>query len=162
MINRAIAKAYCRDDISKIENYNEAVNDPTQSWHIHHRNELTLVGEFAHTAEDLQRMNMYYNRPSGELIFLTKAEHSRIHANRKALSHETRKKLSNAMKVTRAKMHNLSKFQRKKIADQLNAYWESIEGNVEYRYFYNTTYRDVVKAYCNIVCHQNKKSAEIC
>lgn len=73
------AYSYCKDDISKIENYEKAVNDNTQMYEIHHRNELTLDGKFAHTKEDLIRMNMYYDRPCNELIFLTKAEHTSLH-----------------------------------------------------------------------------------
>ena len=73
MINERNAKMYCKNDISKIENYKKAVNDNTQMYEIHHRNELTLDGKFAHTKEDLIRMNMYYDRPCNELIFLTKA-----------------------------------------------------------------------------------------
>ena len=79
MINERLVKRYCKDDISKIENYEKAVNDNTQVYEIHHRNELTLDGKFAHTKEDLIRINMYYDRPCNELIFLTKAEHTSLH-----------------------------------------------------------------------------------
>lgn len=79
-----IQNLYCRDDISKIENYELAKADNFKGWHIHHRLELTLDGEFAHTPEDLKRMDMYYNRPYFELIFLTKSEHQRIHAQNRS------------------------------------------------------------------------------
>ena len=84
MINESYAQKYCKDDISKIENYDKAFADPIQTWVIHHRLELTLDGEFAHTPEDLKRMGMYYNRPYFELIFLTKSEHQRIHAQNRS------------------------------------------------------------------------------
>lgn len=83
MINESYAQKYCRDDISKIENYDKAITDPTQTWVIHHRLEFTLDGEFAHTPEELKRMNMYYNRPYFELVFLTKSEHRRLHTEDK-------------------------------------------------------------------------------
>lgn len=35
---------YCCEDISKIENYEEAVADTTQMWHCHHRLELVKTG----------------------------------------------------------------------------------------------------------------------
>ena len=54
MIRIASAKSFCRDDYTKIENYKEAVNDNTQTWELHHRNEFTLDGEFAHTANELK------------------------------------------------------------------------------------------------------------
>lgn len=63
MINELYTHAYCKDDISKIENYDKAMADTAQTWALHHRLELTLDGEFAHTAEELKRLDMYYNRP---------------------------------------------------------------------------------------------------
>lgn len=111
MISIKQAHKFCRDDISKIENYEEAVNDKTQTWHIHHRLELTLDGEFALSLEQLKMHNMYYHRPYYELIFLTPAEHRRIHnigqsedtrnkricsLNGHVVSDETKRKLSEA------------------------------------------------------------------
>ena len=61
MINEQCAHTYCKDDITKIENYDKAINDTAQTWHIHHRLEFTLDEEFAHSKSDLQRMNMYYD-----------------------------------------------------------------------------------------------------
>ena len=37
MISERYAKQYCKDDISLIENYEQAVNDPINKWVIHHR-----------------------------------------------------------------------------------------------------------------------------
>lgn len=76
-------RKFCRDDISKIENYHDAINSSEQ-YVLHHRLELTLDGEFAHTAEDLQRLDMYYNRPYFELIFLPCTVHSKMHADRRS------------------------------------------------------------------------------
>ena len=101
MINERLAKAYCRDDISNIENYDKAIADTTQTWICHHRLELTLDGEYAHTPEELNRMYMYYNRPYFELIFLTKSEHQRIHTQNR--SDETRRKLSESHKGKKRK-----------------------------------------------------------
>ena len=101
MINERLAKAYCRDDISNIENYDKAIADTTQTWICHHRLELTLDGEYAHTPEELNRMYMYYNRPYFELIFLTKSEHQRIHAQNR--SDDTRRKLSESHKGKKRK-----------------------------------------------------------
>lgn len=105
MINESYAQKYCKDDISKIENYNEAFADATQTWVIHHRLEMTLDGEFVHTPEELNRMNMYYDRPYFELIFLTKSEHRRLHMEDKNHpfygkhhSDETKIKISEANK----------------------------------------------------------------
>ena len=105
MINEKQAKKYCRDDISKIENYAKACVDKTQTWDLHHRLELTLAGEFALTAAQLKMHDMYYNRPYYELIFLTSEEHTGMHNKGripwnkgKHHSDETRKKMSEAKK----------------------------------------------------------------
>ena len=101
-------KQVCKDDPSLIENYDKAINDDTQMWVLHHRLELTLDGEYAHSKEELIRLGMYYHRPYYELIFLTKSDHQILHAHDKyrktlskslhghVVSNETRKKLSNA------------------------------------------------------------------
>lgn len=89
-----IQNLYCIDDITKIENYELAKKDNFKGWHIHHRLELTLNGEFAHTPEELKRMGMYYNRPYFELIFLTKSEHQRIHAQCRSNTTLNKMKLS--------------------------------------------------------------------
>ena len=105
MINERQSRKFCRDDISKIENYEKAINDKTQTWHLHHRLELTLDGEFALTAAQLKMHDMYYNRPYYELIFLTPSEHRRLHTEGKNhplfgkhIPYETRKKMSEAQK----------------------------------------------------------------
>lgn len=96
MISEKFARKYCRDDISKIENYEKAISDDTQIWDLHHRLELTLDGEFALSREQLKMHDMYYNRPYYELIFLTHAEHRRLHGMN--VSDETRKKMSESNK----------------------------------------------------------------
>lgn len=100
MIAQRINRVVRKGDLTKIENYDKAVADKTQTWICHHRLELTLDGEFAHTQEDLIRMGMYYNRPYFELIFVTRAEHNKLHRHNKGKSpsEETRKKLSESRK----------------------------------------------------------------
>lgn len=73
MICKRTIKNFCKEDISKIENYDKAINDKTQTWHCHHRRETI------YSRKDLIEIGEYYNRPAIELIFLTKAEHSKIH-----------------------------------------------------------------------------------
>ena len=86
MISGNIAK-YCSDDISKIENYEQAVKDNTQIWDCHHRRETI------YDREGLIEIGEYYNRPAEELIFLTKLEHMRVHHKGKSISKATRDKL---------------------------------------------------------------------
>lgn len=95
---------YCKDDITKIESYELAKKDNFKGWHIHHRLELTLDGEFAHTPEDLKRMGMYYNRPYFELIFLTKSEHQRIHAQNR--SNSSLNKMKSSLSLRTGELNN--------------------------------------------------------
>ena len=77
MIPKNIEK-YCKDDITKIENYEEAKKSD-ERYDIHHKLEFTLDGDFAHTTEELKRMGMYYNRPYFELVLLKVGEHAKLH-----------------------------------------------------------------------------------
>jgi len=72
---------YCRrGEESKIENYDLAKADNFEWWDIHHRLELTINGEYAHSKDELIRMDMYYDRPYYELIFLRHDEHAKLHS----------------------------------------------------------------------------------
>lgn len=76
MVKLSRIELFCEGDFTKIENFREAMDDTSQIWEIHHRKEID---------ENLSRsklieLGLYYKRPANELIFLTKAEHSRRHA----------------------------------------------------------------------------------
>lgn len=114
MINEKHSHKFCRDGISKIENYEEAVNDKTQTWELHHRLELTLEGEFALSVEDLKMHDMYFNRPYYELIFLTPSEHRSLHHKGKTISDEHRSRISKANKG-----RVFSEEHRKKISESM-------------------------------------------
>lgn len=78
--------AYCiSEQIEQIENYELAKADNFNGWHIHHRlethnsdGEKRLVNL---SVEELIALEMYYNRPANELIFLTASEHRKLHNN---------------------------------------------------------------------------------
>ena len=70
-------KIFCKEDISLIENYEQAVNDKTQIWDCHHRLEI----ELNLSRDELKERDLYYNRPASELILLTHAEHQKLHNN---------------------------------------------------------------------------------
>lgn len=80
MICERTVKKYCCEAISKIENYDKAIADTTQTWHCHHRMELITTGAVVDsTTQDLIDWGIYYDRPPEELIFLTQAEHTALH-----------------------------------------------------------------------------------
>lgn len=80
MINKKTARSFCKDDISKIENYEQAIND-TKRWVCHHRLEMSIDGEQVHTPESLSKLGMYKKRPYFELIFMLQVEHIKLHQN---------------------------------------------------------------------------------
>ena len=96
MISIKKVKKFCKD-YTKIENYEEAVNDPTQVWDCHH-----ILGEIL-TSEQLKDHDFYYDVPPCMLKFLTHAEHRRLHMKGKHLLDETRKKMSEARKGKKRK-----------------------------------------------------------
>lgn len=107
MIGYSKLYKYCRKgEESRIENYEEAENDPNETWVIHHRLELTLDNEFAHTQDDLKRLGMFYHRPYYELIFMKSTDHKSLHAKAnnpgKNKSEITRNRLSNSKKGSKA------------------------------------------------------------
>ena len=89
MINESQARKFCKD-YTLIENYEDAVNDPTQTWHCHH-----ILGEIL-TRQQLLDHDFYYDVPPCMLKFVTKAEHTRLHS--KNHTEESRRKISEAMK----------------------------------------------------------------
>ena len=89
---------YCKEP-EKIENYEKAKKDGFVGWECHHRLEThTHDGERRDvdiSRKELIALNMYYNRPPEELIFLTIKEHKVFNKGKKR-SDETRRKLSEA------------------------------------------------------------------
>lgn len=88
MINELGAYAYCSEDISKIENYDKALNDKTQIWVCHHRREISENK----SSKELKTEGKYYHLNADELIFLTKSQHTTLHNKGKHPSLESRNK----------------------------------------------------------------------
>lgn len=89
---------YCKD-YENIENFEKAKADNFVGWVCHHRKGEDISGK------ELRALDIYYNRPAEELIFLRKGEHSALHNSGenhpmygKHLSEETRNKQSQANK----------------------------------------------------------------
>lgn len=94
MINDGKVKRYCSEDISLIDNYWDAMNDETQVWECHHKNEIFRGIPVSRAL--LIDLGLYYGCPASELIFLTPSEHTRLHSNNR--SKETKRKMSESMK----------------------------------------------------------------
>ncbi len=102
MINFNCVNNYCSEDLSLIENYEQAVNDKTQIWDCHHRLQIELRLSKA----ELIKQGLYWNRPPSELIFLTHVEHARLHHKGKYVPAEARANMSAAQK---GKNHGMPK-----------------------------------------------------
>lgn len=114
MINKKKLRSYCSEDISKIENYEAAVADMTQIWHCHHKAELLPCGRYSMPV--LEKYGLYYKQPADRLILLTRAEHRRLHMQGRAVSEETRRKVSAARRATKGTWRH-SEETRKKISE---------------------------------------------
>ena len=134
MINEKQARKYCKEDISKIENYEKATADTTQTWDLHHRTEIW----WNCSAKDLIKNECYYHRKACELIFLTPSEHHRLHNKSrtgkkspfygKTHSDDTRRKLSESMKG-----HTVSEETRRKLSEARKGMtWKLIDGKRVY------------------------------
>ena len=90
---------YCKD-YENIENYEKAKKDNFKGWECHHRLEThTSDGErrlVDITKKELIALNMYYNRPASELIFMKHSEHQFLHHKGRKRSDEAKNKMSEA------------------------------------------------------------------
>lgn len=78
MINFRMARKYCSEDISLIENYREAVNSK-EKWDCHHKDEIDLnKGK-----SELIKLNLYYKVPADRLVFINQSEHCKLHRSGK-------------------------------------------------------------------------------
>ena len=137
MINEKQAKKFCKEDISKIKNYDKAIADTTQVWHCHHMTETW----WHCSKKELIENECYYHRKACELIFLTPEEHRRLHMQN--ISDETRKKMSEAKKGhtvnedTRKKMseakkgHTVNEETRKKLSESLKGRTSPMKGRTQ-------------------------------
>ena len=96
---RYYLKYYCKD-YENIENYEKALADNFKGWDCHHRLEThnsdggrRLVDL---TRDELKALDMYYNRPASELIFMKRSEHQFLHHKGKKRSDEAKNKMSEA------------------------------------------------------------------
>lgn len=140
MVDEQNAYSFCKDNIEKIENYDKAINDKNNMWVCHHKLELTINDEFAHSKDELIRMKMYYNRPYYELVFMTKSEHASLHSTHR--SDEQLKKQRNNNKgwhfTEEQRLHlssirkgkTVSEDTKRKLSESLKAYWAQRRGGI--------------------------------
>ena len=98
-MKRNYYKCYC-ENYQDIENYEAAKADNFKGWQCHHRlethnsdGERRLVDI---TKKELIALDMYFNRPAKELIFIRTVEHRRLHREGHSHSEDTKQKMSEA------------------------------------------------------------------
>lgn len=79
-LSKNVLKYVREGELKRIENYELALADNFEGWVVHHRLELTINGEYAHSEDELELLGMYLNRPYYELIFMRLSEHRSMHA----------------------------------------------------------------------------------
>ena len=94
MINFDNVNLFCNEDITLIENYEKAINDKNEVWICHHK----LGIELKKTVKELIKLNLYFNRPANEFIFLTRSEHFKIHNIRENIPDSRYKKMCESLK----------------------------------------------------------------
>lgn len=164
MISEFSANAFCCEDISKIENYEQAVTDQTQTWVCHHKAEVLPCGNF--TVDALIKFKLYWHRPANELVFMRRNEHLRLH--RKNLPSEIKQKMSKSQKgrklsnKTKQKISETLKqyfsnpINREKISNSLKGKHCSVSSNVKRRramqkkHWYNNGVKNICAEVCPI------------
>lgn len=93
---------FCRKP-EYIENYDKAIADTTQVWECHHRLEThfsdgTERPKNAQLSQaELVALDIYFDRPPEEFIFLTKVEHRKLHKIGTKFSEEHKNKIVKAL-----------------------------------------------------------------
>lgn len=90
MITDSIEK-YCKD-YTKIENYELAVADKTQTWDCHYRLEFMPFSKKQCSHSYLIEQGMYFGVTADELIFLKRKDHLSLHQtdNKHALGNKSK------------------------------------------------------------------------
>lgn len=133
MICERTVKMYCSEDISLIENYEEAINSSLK-YDCHHRNESTMNKGI----DELKELGLYFNRPASELIFLEHSEHVRLHRkgkrpmDGKQHSIDTKRKISNSLRGKKVSDETKRKMSESKKGRKSKKYkWLTPEGEVK-------------------------------
>ena len=109
-----------------IENYEDAVNDTTQTWICHHRLE-----EF-YLAKELKLMGKYYDVSPEELIFVTRKEHLKLPHKSKSV-HSANMKGRTAWNKGTKGLYKQTEESNKKCSEKITGrHWKLVDGKRVY------------------------------
>jgi len=115
MVSIRSIKKFCKGDYTKIENYEKAIADSTQTWHLHHKDECKTLPsgiKVIRTREEMIENGRYFNCPANELIFLTKSDHTRLHMSYQMLGNTIAKENLTGRKFSKEHKEKLSMAQK--------------------------------------------------
>lgn len=119
---------YCKEDISKIENYDKAKNDNFIGWSIHHRDEIKVLPSgitVIRSREELIENGRYYDCPANELIFLTNFDHQSLHSsNRDQNTLDKMRNIKLGKKATIETKNKMSNKRKGKSHESYNSGWK--------------------------------------
>ena len=115
MVNVRQAEKYCCEDISLIENYNQAVTSD-EKWEVHHKLGLYFKKQW------LIDNGFYYDQRAEMLVFMKRDEHNILHntGNRHRLGKPNTEETKRKMSETHKGKHHTDETKRKMSAAQLN------------------------------------------
>ena len=111
MVSRNIKLFVKKGELESVENYEDALRDEKNIWVTHHRLETHFADGTKRpynailTPKELKKLGMYYNRPSSELILLTRGEHNKIHREGLIYDEERKRRISEGMKRKWSERH---------------------------------------------------------
>ena len=129
---------YCRQP-ELIENYSKAIADNSEIWACHHRLETHNSNGERRLVDilgtELIALDLYYDRPPEELIFLTQSEHMRLHRigkpgamKDKHHSDETKRKMSEAHKGKPKSEEHKRKLSEAHKGQRKGMHWKLVDG----------------------------------
>ena len=136
---------YCRQP-ELIENYSKAIADNSEIWACHHRLETHNSNGERRLVDilgtELIALDLYYDRPPEELIFLTQSEHMRLHRigkpgamKDKHHSEETKRKMSESHKGKPKSEEHKRKLSEAHKGQRKGMHWKLVDGK---RIWYQT------------------------
>lgn len=121
----------CCLDKTKVENYELAKAENFVNWQLHHRLETHFSDGTPRplnaqlSVAELIALDMYYDRPPEEFIYMTRSEHQSLHHKGKQCclgrhhSEETKQKLSKILSKPRKKGIRKSEEHKRKLSESL-------------------------------------------